>query len=42
MLFADNVFNEYGILNAPFASSFAPQGSIVRPRTIGLRIDWHL
>ena len=42
MVFADNVFNKYGILNAPFASSAVPLGSIVRPRTIGLRFDFGL
>jgi hypothetical protein len=36
------MFNEYGILNAPFTSQFAPAYSIVRPRTYGLRIDWKL
>ncbi|QIG79390.1 TonB-dependent receptor [Stakelama tenebrarum] len=42
MAFANNVFDEYGVLNAPFADSITPSGSIVRPRTIGLRIDWSL
>ncbi|GAA4773018.1 TonB-dependent receptor [Stakelama sediminis] len=42
MAFADNVFNEYGILNAPFTSQAAPAYSIVRPRTFGLRVDWKL
>ena len=41
--FVSNLFNEYGVLNAPF-SDFdpRPQGSVVRPRTIGLRFDWRL
>lgn len=42
MGFVDNMFNEYGILNAPFTSQTAPAYSIVRPRTYGLRIDWKL
>lgn len=37
-LFAKNVFDEYGILNAPFA--FA--GSVTRPRTIGLSLRYSL
>ncbi len=40
--FVDNMFNTYGILNAPFTSQAAPAYSIVRPRTYGLRIDWNL
>lgn len=43
MAFANNVFDKYGVLNAPFANDAAtPQGSIIRPRTIGLRFDWGL
>jgi outer membrane receptor protein involved in Fe transport len=42
MGFVDNLFNEYGILNAPFTSQAAPAYSIVRPRTYGLRLDWKL
>ncbi|PBN42154.1 TonB-dependent receptor [Sphingobium sp. D43FB] len=43
MAFANNVFDKYGVLNAPFANdAFTPQGSIIRPRTIGLRFDWGL
>ena len=34
--------DSYGVLNAPFANQFTPQGSIIRPRTYGLRLDWHL
>jgi outer membrane receptor protein involved in Fe transport len=40
--FVNNLFNEYGILNAPFTSTAFPAYSIVRPRTYGLRIDWKL
>ncbi len=40
--FVNNMFNEYGILNAPFTSTAFPAYSIVRPRTYGLRIDWKL
>ncbi len=40
MGFVDNMFNEYGILNAPFTSQAAPAYSIVRPRTYGVRVDW--
>ena len=37
-LFAKNLFNQYGILNAPF--SFA--GSVARPRTIGASLRFSL
>ena len=37
-LFAKNLFNQYGILNAPFA--FA--GSVARPRTIGATVRFSL
>lgn len=37
-LFAKNLFNQYGILNAPF--SFA--GSVVRPRTVGASVRFSL
>ena len=37
-LFAKNLFNQYGILNAPF--SFA--GSVARPRTIGASVRFSL
>lgn len=37
-LFVKNLFNEYGILNAPF--SFA--GSVTRPRTIGANVRFDL
>lgn len=37
-LFAKNLFNQYGILNAPF--SFA--GSVARPRTIGATVRFSL
>ena len=40
--FVDNMFNTYGILNAPFTSQTAPAYSIVRPRTFGVRLDWSL
>ncbi|WP_119081379.1 TonB-dependent receptor [Altererythrobacter sp. B11] len=42
LAFANNLFDEYGILNAPFTDAAAPAGSIVRPRTVGLRVDWSL
>ncbi len=41
MAFVDNMFNKYGVLNAPFTSQAAPAYSIVRPRTFGLRADWN-
>jgi outer membrane receptor protein involved in Fe transport len=37
-VFAKNLFNQYGILNAPF--SFA--GSVARPRTIGASVRFSL
>ncbi len=43
MGFVNNLFDKYGVLNAPFANdAFTPQGSIIRPRTYGLRIDWSM
>ncbi|GAO53641.1 TonB-dependent receptor [Novosphingobium sp. MD-1] len=42
LVFANNVFDKFGILNAPFTSQATPAGSIVRPRTVGLRLDWSL
>jgi outer membrane receptor protein involved in Fe transport len=40
-LFANNVFDKYGVMNAPFAD-FPPRayGSATRPRSIGLRVNW--
>jgi len=40
--FVNNLFDRYGILNAPFSTQLTPAGSIIRPRTYGLRFDWHL
>ncbi len=40
--FVNNVFDKFGVLNAPFTSQAVPAGSIVRPRTFGLRVDWTL
>ena len=42
MLFANNIFNKRGVLNAPFTDQTAPAYSVTRPRTVGLRIDWAL
>jgi hypothetical protein len=39
-VFANNLLDEYGVLNAPFASSDAPLGSVTRPRTVGLTMNW--
>ena len=39
-LFANNLLDEYGTLNAPFASSALPLGSVTRPRTIGVTMNW--
>ena len=42
-LFANNLLDEYGILNAPFADFYViPLGSVTRPRTIGLRVNYNL
>lgn len=40
-LFANNLFDKYGVLNAPFAD-FPPRpyGSATRPRSIGVRLNW--
>jgi iron complex outermembrane recepter protein len=40
MAFVNNLSDEYGVLNAPFANQFVPAGSIIRPRTYGVRVDW--
>ena len=40
--FVNNALDKFGILNAPFTSQFTPAGSIIRPRTYGLRVDWNL
>ena len=42
LVFANNLFDEYGILNAPFTNAAVPAGTVVRPRTIGIRVDWSL
>jgi outer membrane receptor protein involved in Fe transport len=41
-LYAENVFDEYGVLNAPFGDFYLPNplGSVTRPRTIGLKFNW--
>lgn len=40
-LFANNVLDEYGTLNAPFADFYlVPVGTVTRPRTIGLRLNY--
>ena len=42
-LFANNLLDEYGVLNAPFADFYViPLGSVTRPRTIGLRVNYNL
>ena len=40
-LFANNIFDKYGVLNAPFAD-FPPRayGSATRPRSFGVRVNW--
>ena len=42
LAFVNNVFDKYGVLNAPFTSQLVPAGSIIRPRMYGLRLDWNL
>ena len=42
MGFVNNLFDKFGILNAPFTSQVTPAGSIIRPRSYGLRVDWKL
>lgn len=42
MAFADNLFNEYGILSGPFTSQTTPAISIIRPQTFGIKLDWSL
>lgn len=38
--FVNNVTDEYGVLNAPFADFGTPLGSVARPRTYGVTLDW--
>jgi outer membrane receptor protein involved in Fe transport len=42
LAFVDNLLDKYGVLNAPFATQAVPAGSIIRPRTYGVRLDWKL
>lgn len=42
MAFANNIFDKRGLLSGPFAAQTAPAFSIIRPRTIGLRVDFGL
>jgi iron complex outermembrane recepter protein len=39
-VFLNNALDEYGVLNAPFADFGTPLGSVLRPRTVGLTMDW--
>jgi iron complex outermembrane recepter protein len=39
-VFLNNALDEYGVLNAPFADFGTPLGSVLRPRTVGLTVDW--
>jgi len=40
-LFMNNVLDEYGTLNAPFADFYVvPLGTVTRPRTYGLRLNY--
>lgn len=39
-VFANNLLDEYGTLNAPFANAAAPLGSVTRPRTLGVTMNW--
>ena len=42
-LFVNNLADEYGVLNAPFADFFVPPlGSVTRPRSYGLRVSMEL
>jgi outer membrane receptor protein involved in Fe transport len=42
-IFANNAFDKYGILNAPFADFFPqPLGSVTRPRTVGMTFNWYM
>ena len=37
---ANNLLDEYGTLNAPFANAALPLGSVTRPRTVGVTMNW--
>jgi outer membrane receptor protein involved in Fe transport len=39
MAYLNNVFDKRGLLNGPFAGQTFPAFSIIRPRTVGLRLD---
>ncbi|MGH8309083.1 MAG: TonB-dependent receptor, partial [Steroidobacteraceae bacterium] len=41
-LFGTNVLDKYGVLNAPFADFGQPLGSVTRPRSFGIRMNWDL
>lgn len=40
--FVSNIFDKRGILSGPFTSQFSPAYSVIRPRTMGIRIDLSL
>ncbi|MFC3050497.1 TonB-dependent receptor [Kordiimonas pumila] len=41
--YVENLFDKYGILNAPFGDFYPqPLGSITRPRSIGFKFSWHM
>lgn len=37
--FVSNIFDKRGILSGPFSSQTAPAYSVIRPRTMGIRVD---
>ncbi|CAN5237639.1 TonB-dependent receptor [soil metagenome] len=39
MAYLNNIFDKRGLLNGPFAGQTSPAFSVIRPRTVGLRID---
>ncbi|GAA0316663.1 TonB-dependent receptor [Sphingomonas oligophenolica] len=39
MAYINNIFDKRGLLNGPFAGQTSPAFSIIRPRTVGMRID---
>ncbi len=39
-LYADNINDSRGVTASPFNSSFLPAAVILRPRTVGLTLDW--
>lgn len=40
LFYVNNIFDEYGIVNAPFATIDDQLGTITQPRTVGVTVRW--